>query len=284
VYLITDILKDPFARATEFGLDSVLRMPFPCAVKTGTSRNYRDNWAVGYTRDYTVGVWVGNFNGVPMQQVAGVSGAGPLFRRVMIMLHDKKEPMDFERPKGLVEREVCALSGKKRGPNCPHGVRELFFMSSLEENGLETCDMHLKLPVNVRAGAVNFSQQDHNDVEERIFEDLPPVYEPWQRETGRLVVPRELSLHATDAVFEIIRPTQGTVYKRPLDLAPEYQTLRFEAIGAPAGAAVVWSINGTEINQTTGAHFFDWKARAGEFRLKAAVAGGIASEVRFVVE
>ena len=284
VYLVTDILKDPFARATEFGLDSVLRMPFPCAVKTGTSRNYRDNWAVGYTRDYTVGVWVGNFNGVPMQQVAGVSGAGPLFRRVMIMLHDKKEPTDFERPKGLVEREVCALSGKRRGPNCPHGVRELFFASSLEGVGLETCDMHLKLPVNARAGAVNFSRQDHHDMEERIFEDLPPVYEPWQRETGRQVVPRELSLHAKDAVFGIIRPSQGTIYKRPLDLAPEYQTLRFEAIGAPAGAAVVWSLNGTEINRTTGAHFFDWKAREGEFRLKAAVGGGIASEVRFVVE
>jgi membrane carboxypeptidase/penicillin-binding protein PbpC len=202
----------------------------------------------------------------------------------MMMLHDKKEPTDFERPKGLVEMEVCALSGKKRGPNCPHGVRELFFASSLEGNGLETCDMHLKLPVNARAGAINLSQQDHDDVEERIFEDLPPIYEPWQRETGRQVVPKEFSLHATDAVFEIIRPSQGTIYKRPLDLAPEYQTLRFEAIGAPAGAAVLWSLNGREIGRTTGAHFFDWKAQAGEFRLKAAVQDGTASEVRFVVE
>ncbi len=283
VYLITDILKDPYARATEFGTDSVLRMPFPCAVKTGTSRNYRDNWAVGYTRDYTVGVWAGNFNGVPMQQVAGVTGAGPLFRRVMLLLHDKKEPGDFDRPKGLTEVEVCSLSGKKRGPACPQGVKELFLLQDIEGKAMEPCDIHRKLTVHARSGAVALSAQNGDEVEERIFEDLPPIYEPWQRETGRPAVPRDLSLHARSAAFEVIRPAKGAVYKRPLDLAPEYQTIRFEAVGSPAGSTVVWSLNGSEIGRTVGPHFLDWSAQAGEYRLRADAAGSY-DEVRFTVE
>ncbi|MEK6698120.1 MAG: penicillin-binding protein 1C [Nitrospirota bacterium] len=283
VYLITDILKDPYARATEFGTDSVLRMPFSCAVKTGTSRNYRDNWAVGYTRDYTVGVWAGNFNGVPMQQVAGVTGAGPLFRRVMVLLHDRKEPRDFDRPKGLVEVEVCALSGKRRGPACPQGVKELFLLQDIEGKAMEPCDMHRKLTVHAASGAVALSAQNGDEVEERIFEDLPPIYEPWQRETGRPAVPRERSLHARSAAFEVIRPAKGAVYKRPLDLAPEYQTIRFEAVGSPAGSTVVWSLNGSEIGRTVSPHFLDWRAQAGEYRLRADAAGAY-DEVRFIVE
>ena len=110
-------------------------------------------------------------------------------------------------------------------------------------------------------------------MEERIFEDLPPIYEPWQRETGRPAVPRERSLHARSAAFEVIRPAKGAVYKRPLDLAPEYQTIRFEAVGSPAGSTVVWSLNGSEIGRTVSPHFLDWRAQAGEYRLRADAPG-----------
>ncbi len=276
VYLITDILKDPYARATEFGTESVIRMPFSCAVKTGTSRNYRDNWTIGYTRDYTVGVWVGNFDGVPMQQVAGVTGAGPLFRRIMLMLYDRSEPEDFERPKGLVEVEVCALSGKKRGPDCLHGVKELFVRADIVENGLAPCDVHRRL-------LVRDGEHEGANVS-RVFEDLPPTYEPWQRQTNRPMAPRDRSQYAGRELFEIVRPASGSVYKRPLDLAPPYQTLRFEAIGAPAGAVVTWSLNGTEVGRTGDRHYLDWSIRTGSFRLKAETAEGQVSEVRFSVD
>ena len=66
--LVTDMLADSHARAAAFGVDSVLALPFPAAVKTGTSSDFRDTWTVGFTRDYTVGVWVGNFDGTPMQR------------------------------------------------------------------------------------------------------------------------------------------------------------------------------------------------------------------------
>ncbi len=79
--LTLDILGDPVARIPGFGLDTPLDFPFPVAAKTGTSRHFTDNWAVGATGRFTVAVWVGNFSGRPMDGVSGVSGAGPLLHR-----------------------------------------------------------------------------------------------------------------------------------------------------------------------------------------------------------
>lgn len=93
--LVTSILADRYARAEAFGVGSVIDMPFPVAVKTGTSSGYRDTWTVGYTPEYTVAVWVGNFSGAPMQRIAGVSGAGPLWNRIMLHLYDHRDPPRF---------------------------------------------------------------------------------------------------------------------------------------------------------------------------------------------
>lgn len=95
---ITDILADRYARAQAFGVGSAIDMPFSAAVKTGTSSGYRDTWTVGYTREYTVAVWVGNFDGAPMERVAGVSGAGPLWSRIMLHLYERRDPHDFAAP------------------------------------------------------------------------------------------------------------------------------------------------------------------------------------------
>jgi penicillin-binding protein 1C len=124
--LITDILSDRHARATAFGVDSVLNLPFPTAVKTGTSSNYRDTWTVGFSTDYTVATWVGNFNGEPMRQVSGVTGAAPLWNRIMLHLYQHQEPENFLPPDGLVQLPICAISGLKPTPDCTSVVQEYF--------------------------------------------------------------------------------------------------------------------------------------------------------------
>ncbi|MEO5340154.1 MAG: penicillin-binding protein 1C [Magnetococcus sp. MYC-9] len=86
-FLVTDILADTSARSITFGLESPLVTPFWSAVKTGTSKQMRDNWCVGFTPRYTVGVWVGNFDGRPMQDVSGVSGAAPAWLELVTHLH-----------------------------------------------------------------------------------------------------------------------------------------------------------------------------------------------------
>lgn len=129
--LVTDMLADPHARATAFGVESVLDLPFPAAVKTGTSSDYRDTWTVGFTTDYTVATWVGNFNGAPMRQVSGVTGAAPLWHRIMVHLHEPQEPGQFAPPVGMVKRPICAITGQKPSPSCEAVVQEYLFPADL---------------------------------------------------------------------------------------------------------------------------------------------------------
>ncbi|MEO1299646.1 MAG: penicillin-binding transpeptidase domain-containing protein, partial [Cyanobacteria bacterium J06636_16] len=129
--LITHMLSDRHARATAFGVDSVLDLPFPAAVKTGTSSDFRDTWTVGFTTDYTVATWVGNFDGAPMREVSGVTGAAPLWHRIMVHLHEQDEPGRFAPPDRMVKRPICAVTGQKPMPDCEAIVQEYFFLEDL---------------------------------------------------------------------------------------------------------------------------------------------------------
>ena len=86
-WIVADILADPAARAITFGLDSPLVTRGWAAVKTGTSKDLRDNWCIGFTQRFTVGVWVGNASGAAMHGVSGVAGAAPVWRAVVAHLH-----------------------------------------------------------------------------------------------------------------------------------------------------------------------------------------------------
>jgi penicillin-binding protein 1C len=106
-FIIGDILADRGARSPAFGLRSDLATAYWSAVKTGTSKDMRDNWCVGYSDRYTVGVWVGNFNGQPMWDVSGVSGAAPVWREVMDFLHRERPGRQGAAPAGLLHRAVA---------------------------------------------------------------------------------------------------------------------------------------------------------------------------------
>ncbi len=105
-FIVSDMLADNNARALTFGLASALALPFPAAVKTGTSKDMRDNWCIGWTSRYTVGVWVGNSSGAAMQQVSGVSGAAPIWRELMLALHAGSPPKPVGMPAGVVARDM----------------------------------------------------------------------------------------------------------------------------------------------------------------------------------
>ena len=161
--LITDILSDAHARAQEFGVNSVLVLPFPTAVKTGTSSDFRDTWTIGFSSDYTVATWVGNFNGDRMNKVSGVMGAAPLWNRIMLHLHQEKEPDKFREPKGLVKRPICAISGLRPTPDCPSVVQE--YLDPNDLSNYEKSTASLSLPSEYkewlsRQNQVNLTSQE----------------------------------------------------------------------------------------------------------------------------
>jgi len=105
-FLVSNILADRESRSVTFGLENPLATRFWSAVKTGTSTEMRDNWCVGYSRRFTVGVWVGNFSGEPMRDVSGVTGAAPVWLEVMAWLHRAVPSSPPSPPAGVVSRPV----------------------------------------------------------------------------------------------------------------------------------------------------------------------------------
>jgi penicillin-binding protein 1C len=129
-YLIADILSDNEARTPAFGAESALRFKFPVACKTGTSSDFRDNWAFGYTPEFTVGVWVGNFDGSPMMHVSGVSGAAPVMHDVFEELHRRFGTTWYSQPTNLMECVVHPITGHRLrdqpGGSGANGLTEKF--------------------------------------------------------------------------------------------------------------------------------------------------------------
>lgn len=197
-FLLADILSDNQARLLTFGPHSPLRLPFRVAVKTGTSTNYRDNWAAGFTPEYTVGVWAGNFEGQPMEDVTGVTGAGPIFRDVFLLLHDRQRQTWFSDPPEASRLRIDPRNGKLapiKGPPLRSSREEVFFR-------------------NARPAVA-----DAQDYEFKTGAALlPPVYAKWvaskDNRWGNLVT---IGGHA-DAVWGILSPADGLVVRLDPDL------------------------------------------------------------------
>jgi len=186
--VLVDILADDLARAPEFGRGGPLSFPFPVAAKTGTSKGFRDNWTVGFTREVTVAVWAGNFDGTPMTGSTGITGAGPLFHEVMLAAMRGRTPAPLLDHAGLSEVEICDLSGERAGDSCPHRRRE-WFAPGTEPNA--HCEMHEVVAIDpqtsLRAGTAC------RDRVERVFERYPHEYENFAREAGRPLAPRDFA-------------------------------------------------------------------------------------------
>ena len=133
-YILSSILSDNVARTPMFGADSVLALPFAAAAKTGTTNDFRDNWALGYTPDVAVGVWVGNPDYTPMQNTTGLTGAAPIWADFMVSAVQQLtggNPTAFSRPAGTVDRVICAISGTEPSQWCPSQRNEIYASDQL---------------------------------------------------------------------------------------------------------------------------------------------------------
>ncbi len=129
-FLVSDILSDREARSLTFGLENPLATRFWTAVKTGTSKEMRDNWCIGYSQKYTVGVWVGNFTGEPMWNVSGITGAAPIWVEVMNWLHRNDVSPRREPSAKIVRKKIDFRGG-------PEPSREEWFIQGTEPHSEE---------------------------------------------------------------------------------------------------------------------------------------------------
>lgn len=181
-YLVTNILSDNQARTPAFGPNSMLKRDFedrPIAAKTGTTNNFRDNWTVGFTPQLATTVWVGNNNNEEMKDVTGLSGAAPIWHDVMLYYHQDKPVEIWQRPRGLVDVQVDAVSGLLPTDKTQRAVYEIF-LEGTEPTQKDT--VHQVFRVNRENGKLATVYTPPELVEERVYEIYPPVANDWVKE------------------------------------------------------------------------------------------------------
>ncbi|MCL5433012.1 MAG: penicillin-binding protein [Patescibacteria group bacterium] len=136
-FIISDILSDNSAREMAFGSNSELKIDNQVvSVKTGTTNDYRDNWTIGYTKSFLTAVWVGNNNNSQMTGlVSGITGAAPIWNRIMTNLLKDKPVESPQKPDDVIQKAVCTTSGLIPPPDgtsgrCP--IRFEYFIKGTE--------------------------------------------------------------------------------------------------------------------------------------------------------
>jgi penicillin-binding protein 1C len=268
-FWVADVLADPRARAWAFGRGGSLDFPFPVAVKTGTSQSYRDNWTVGFTRDLTVGVWVGNFDRRELRNSSGVTGAAPIFHDVLLAAQAHvagRLPAPGEvvaaPVAGVAPATICALSGRRANRWCP----------AVELEWLPAHASHTACTWHVREG-------------DRVAVQYPARYRGWAREAGVEAdagTPGGGPADATRAAYapperareglQILSPPSGAVYLRDPTLRDQYQTLPLRAAGA--AGTLHWDVDGEKVGETRSGGALDWPLRAGRHTITVRGASG----------
>lgn len=161
-FIVSDILSDRDARSLTFGLESALSTRAGASVKTGTSKDMRDNWCIGYTEAYTVGVWTGNASGESMYNVLGVTGAAPVWVAVVSYLHDDIPRRKIGPPSGLVRAEINFHNGE--------GKRSEWFISGTEPAGTKTAQIESPARITYPLdGTILARDMDTPSTRQRVF-------------------------------------------------------------------------------------------------------------------
>ena len=278
--IVLDILTDPAARIPGFGTSTPFDFPFPVAVKTGTSRHFTDNWAVGTTRAFTVAVWAGNFSGHAMEGVSGVTGAGPLLHRAVMAVSRRIPAGALTTPSeaGAVSVPVCRLSGLRATPDCA-SLTEWFIPGTeptraddWEHSGRVTLpdeyaewSRHGERPAADEVTRALAAARAGAGGPERLTSTASAASEP-RRDAG-------VGL----AQFRITSPLDGDRYAIPAGVDGRYASIALRAAGEGA-SGVRWSIDGKPYARDR------WPLVAGTHGIRAVSARGDTAQVRIIVD
>lgn len=216
---LTDMLSDRALRRRAFGRRNFLDFPFPVAAKTGTSKDYRDGWVVGFTPHFVVAVWVGNSHGEPMRSVSGAWGAGRIFHQVMRLVNGSSRQA-FGHDKSLTAIRLCRRSGRQARENCP-AHRELVVANEktpafcpLKHSGTEK-DYERESPVV--ASPVSGERYILNPHESAARQEIPIIIRPAAQGSFSYALGNEAWKPVTSEVHDFRRLTRGDYTLRIFD-------------------------------------------------------------------
>ena len=267
-WLISDILNDNDARSLGFGTNSALKLDRPAAVKTGTTTNFHDNWTIGYTPDIVVGVWVGNANHEPMRGITGLSGAGPIWHQFIREILTGYPEKWYSKPPGLIQVEVCALSGLLPTEDCPYTKYE-WFISGTEPT--QPDNIFHKVTLDSETGLIaNYLTPLHQQTIATTM-DLPVLAHPWARDQGILLYSDLSRLTERQAIIEgnnllfIIAPSNHASYWINSEQNSESQRVHIEAASSVLMNKVEFWLDGNLMKEVESPPFeFWWPLKPGQ--------------------
>ena len=268
-WMVSDILQDERVRMRAFGENNPLLFGFPLAVKTGTSENWRDNWAIGYNERYTLAVWAGNFSGQPTDQLSGSTGAGPLFHKAAYLLlgGSGHAAADLSPPDGIVRLAVCPVSGALPGPHCPGAVTLPF---KEENTPTRQCGVHVVVMVDSRDGSEASSATPESRRVPSLRLALGPEYDAWLEGQGALVLRAGPdSARAQAATVTVEFPLDGDRFIIEPGYDERRQSLELRADCASEVQSVAWYVNGSLLANVRRPFTADLVLQAGEHRITA---------------
>ncbi len=255
-FIVGDILSDGNARARTFGTDSVLATRYWSAVKTGTSKDMRDNWAVGWSERYTVGVWVGNASGAAMHDVSGTSGAAPIWSAVMGFLHAREPSRAPKAPTGLVQASVRFGPAHATAPATPadtagavplEAARQEWFMPGTQQ-ALFAMDTGA---VSAYGTSARGQKDQKNHTNPARTAAASPAAPP-------AVNAAAMASAATGAAARITGPASGTIIALDPDIPPARQRLQFTATG---DGVLLWRMDGKPLGRGPRVAWLPWPGR-----------------------
>jgi penicillin-binding protein 1C len=251
-WIIADILSDRSSRFAGFGPAPVLATPFESMFKTGTANQFQHIWALGATKRFTVGVWMGNFTGETVIGSTGSSIPARIAAKLLGALEKSadigKDRLGSPMPQGLAELQICALSGMAAGPYCTGSTREWLQREKIKP----VCSWH------TGAGLL-----------------YPPEYQAWLAERFRV------GRISYDGSGSIRTPVSGSVHYIDPSLPPDAQALRIETSGFSQDALLY--ANGELLGSPNYAGVYAFPLSKGRHRITVEDPRGFSSSVDFEV-
>jgi len=264
-YLVTDVLTDKQARAGSFGESNMLDIGKRIAAKTGTTKDFRDNWAFGYTPDFVLGIWVGNADNSPMQGVTGITGAVPIWNDVMHSRFDRADDIVWPQVPDIVQRTVCATSGLLANGICPK-TRIEKFISGNEPTSQD--NWYVSMQVDSKTGlATTVKCPVTANKITKVFLNPPAEYSAWLTSMNIEQVPEmdcEGHVLQNQGPLTIISPLDGDIFERDANVGPSVMSIPFVAGGKRHGT-FVWSLNGQSL--TGDGPVYSWEPKPGTYTL-----------------
>ncbi len=285
-YILSEMLSQVRRPELPAAWEHAVNLP-KVAWKTGTSYGHRDAWSIGYTPNYTIGVWVGNFDATGVPELVGAEVAAPLLFALFNTIENPSENKWFIQPAALQKRQVCTVSGMLPTDYCS-SVKEELYLPGISP--VKRCDVHQKIFIDKKTSTRLCSHcRIGRTYDEKIIEHWPAEIATWMSRHGFPVemIPEHFPQCPKILAGKkpiILSPSSNTIYKIREGVAKTYQKILLQATVSNDVKTIYWFLDGKLISANPPAEKKFIEPNPGQHRITCTDDAGRSSEIMFIVK